>query len=84
MARAPLNESMWAAILIGIAALVGLFFAMRFHDVAYISVLVWALLGIYVKQNDATLVAYTAGGLALLLALAIIYVGTMQFLTRNR
>lgn len=81
---APLNESMWAAILIGIAALVGLFFAMRFRDVAYTSVLVWALLGIYVKQNDATLVAYTAAGLALILALVTIYVGMMQFRTKDR
>lgn len=81
---APLSEPLWAAIMIGIATVVGLIFALRFRDVAYTLVLVWALIGIYVNQGDAIPVAYTSAGLALLLALAAIYAGTQQFLAKNR
>jgi benzodiazapine receptor len=70
---APFSEPLWAAILLGIATVIGLFFALRLRDAAYTLVLVWAFVGIYVKQNDAALVAYTAAGLALVLALAAIY-----------
>ena len=70
--------------MIGIATVVGLFFALRFRDVAYTLVLVWALIGIYVNQSDVILVAYTAAGLALLLALAVIYAGTQQFRENKR
>ena len=69
--------------MIGVAAMVGLVFALRFRDIAYTLVLVWAFVGIYVKQNDAALVAYPAAGLALLLAFATIYVGTKQFSMKN-
>jgi len=80
---APLSESLWATVMIGVAAMVGLVFALRLRDIAYTLVLVWAFVGIYVKQNDAPLVAYTAAGLALLLALAAIYVGTQRFFTKK-
>jgi len=80
---APLSEPLWAAIMIGVATLVGLVFALRFRDTAYTLVLVWALLGIYVKQQDAPLVAYTAAGLAILLALAVIYAIRQPFLTQT-
>lgn len=80
---APLSQPLWAAIMIGVAAMVGLVFALRLRDVAYTLVLVWALVGIYIKQNDAILVAYTAAGLALLLTVVTVYVGTRQFLTKK-
>lgn len=70
---APLDAPMWAAIMIVVATLVGLVFALNFGDAAYTLVLVWAFFGIYVRQIDAPLVAYTAAGLAIVLALAAIY-----------
>jgi hypothetical protein len=74
-----LSEPLWTAILVGVATAIGLFFALRLRDAAYTLVLVWAFVGIYVKQNDAPLVAYTAAGLALVLALAVSYVLVQQF-----
>jgi benzodiazapine receptor len=70
---APLSASVWAVILLGVVAVLGGFFALALRDAAYTLVLVWALIGIYVKQQDAPLVAYTAAGLALVLALAALY-----------
>lgn len=67
---APLTAELWAAILVGVATLIGLFFALRLRDAAYTLVLVWAFVGIYVKQNDAVVVAYTALAFAGLLAVA--------------
>jgi hypothetical protein len=46
-------------------------------------VLVWAFIGIAVKQSDAALVAYTAAGLALVLALAAVYAIMQQFSAKN-
>lgn len=80
---APLNEPLWAAIMVVIAALVGLVFALRMRDVAYTLVLVWAFFGIYVKQNDAPPVAYTAAVLAFLLALTAVYIGVQPFFKKN-
>lgn len=81
---APFSEPLWAAIMIGVATLVGLVFALCFRDAAYTLVLVWALIGIYVKQHDAPLVAYTAAGLALVLALAVVYTIRPPLLTKNQ
>ncbi len=66
---APLTAELWAAILIGIATIIGTVFALKLRDAAYTLVLVWAFVGIYVKQADAPVVAYTALGLAGLLAI---------------
>jgi len=67
---APLTAELWAVILLVIGSAIGLFFALRLRDAAYTLVLVWAFVGIYVKQSDATVVAYTALGLAAVLGLA--------------
>lgn len=65
---ALLTAETWAALLIVIATAIGFFFALRLRDAAYTLVLVWAFVGIYVKQNDAALTAYTALVMAGLLA----------------
>jgi len=66
---APLTAELWAVILIGIGAIIGIVFALKLWDAAYTLVLVWAFVGIYVKQSDAPVVAYTALGLAGTLAI---------------
>jgi hypothetical protein len=80
---APFSEPLWAAIMLGVATVIGLFFALHLRDVAYTLVLVWAFIGIAVKQSDAALVAYTAAGLALVLALAAVYAIMQQFSAKN-
>lgn len=69
---APLGAANWAALLIVVGTLIGLFFALRLRDVAYTLVLVWAFLGIYVKQADAPVTAYTALAMAGVLAAATV------------
>jgi len=70
---APLTAESWAAILLVIATLIGLFFALRLRDAAYTLVLVWAFVGIYVAQGDAPLTAYTAIITAGLLGVAALF-----------
>ena len=67
---APLGADDWAAFLIFVGTLIGFFFALRLRDVAYTLVLVWAFIGIYVKQGDAHVTAYTALTMAGVLAAA--------------
>jgi hypothetical protein len=69
---APLTEPLWAVIMLGVATVIGLFFALRLRDAAFTLVLVWAFVSIAVKQNDAPLVAYTAAGMTFVLALAAV------------
>lgn len=68
----PLSPAIWTVILLLVATGIGLLFLSRWRDVAYAGVLVWAFIGIAVNQSEIALVAWTAGGLAgLLAALAI-------------
>lgn len=57
---APLTEALWAAILLGVAALLGVLMIALRKEVAYPLVLVWAFVGIWVKQAATPLVATTA------------------------
>ncbi len=62
----------WAVIMLAVASLLGLAMAITRRDVGYLSVLVWAFIGIAVKQASAPLVAISAGiAAALMLGLAI-------------
>lgn len=67
---APLTAADWAAFLIFTGTLIGIFFALRLRDAAYPLVLVWAFIGIYVKQGDAPVTAYSALTMASVLAAA--------------
>lgn len=70
---APLDAPLWAAIMIVVATVVGLFFAIRLRDAAYTAVLVWAFIGIYIKQGDAPITAYPALAMAVVLAIAALF-----------
>ena len=63
----------WAMAMISVATLIGLFFAMIKQDVAYVAVLVWAFIGIAVKQSATPPVLYAAviGAIVLAVAAAI-------------
>ncbi|MFN3335636.1 MAG: tryptophan-rich sensory protein, partial [Caldilinea sp.] len=51
--------------------LIGLYFAMIRRDVAYVAVLVWAFVGIAVKQSATPPVLYGAVSAAIVLAVAV-------------
>lgn len=62
----------WAVIMLVVASLLGLAMALTRRDVGYLAVLIWAFLGIAVKQASVPLVATSAGiASALMLGLAI-------------
>lgn len=67
-----ISGPVWAAIMIVIAAGVTLAIIALRRDVAYAAVIVWALVGIVVKQGDTALVAGTAGLMTGVIALAVL------------
>lgn len=57
----PSNESIWACIMIAVAALIGVIFSLIFRRPAYTAVIIWALIGIYSKQSaSSSIIGYTA------------------------
>ncbi len=67
---APLSEPAWAVIMLVIASVIGLVMIFTRREVAYALVLVWAFVGIWVKQSATPLVATTALAAAILLGVA--------------
>jgi tryptophan-rich sensory protein len=55
-----LGGATWAAIMLVVATVVTLAVIITRRDVAFAAVIIWALIGIVVKQNDTLLVALTA------------------------
>jgi hypothetical protein len=58
----------WTLLMLAVAAALGLAMAWQRHDAAYVLVLVWAFVGIWVKQAATPPVAQAALLLAILLA----------------
>jgi hypothetical protein len=65
----------WAVIMLAVASLLGLGMATTRRDVGYLAVLVWAFVGIAVKQTSAPLVVTSAWIAAALMAGLTIYSG---------
>ena len=68
----PLSPALWAILMIAVATVLGLIFALREVNPAYVFVLVWAFAGIAVKQSATPAVAWTAIAAAILLVVAIV------------
>jgi len=70
---------LWTVIMLVVATGLGLFFGLRLFDVAYVLVLIWSFVGIWVKQSAAPTptVAWAALGLSVTLAAAAV-VALMQ------
>ena len=67
-----ISAQVWAVIMLAVASLLGLAMAITRRDVGYLSVLVWAFVGIAVKQASVPVVAVSAWvAAALMLGLAI-------------
>jgi translocator protein len=63
----------WAVIMLAVASLLGLGMATTRRDLGYLAVLVWAFVGIAVKQTSAPLVVTSAWIAAALMAGLAIY-----------
>jgi len=67
-----IHAQTWAIIMLAVASLLGLGMALRRRDVGYLSVLVWAFIGIAMKQTPAPAVVLSAWiAAALMLALGV-------------
>jgi hypothetical protein len=58
----------WAVIMLAVASVLGLAMALTRRDVGYLAVLIWAFIGIAVKQSSAAPVVMSAWIAALLMA----------------
>lgn len=67
-----ISAQVWAVIMLAVASLLGLAMALTRRDTGYLAVLVWAFIGIAVKQTSAPMVVLSAWiAAALMLGLAI-------------
>jgi len=85
--RFGISESAWAMIMIFVATLVGSRVYSDRKDVAYVLVLVWAFLGIFLKRSGISgyqdTVALAAGAGMLLLIVSMIYGSFVKTKTAN-
>lgn len=72
---APLAEETWTVVMLGVAALLSIVVTWRFKTVAFSTVTVWALYGIYVRWQgqDGTLISSTALILILVVTISAVY-----------
>lgn len=68
-----ISGQVWAAIMLVIATVITLTIIVTRRDVAYTAVLLWALVGIVVKQSGTPLVAGTAGVVAAVIFLVLVW-----------
>ena len=68
---APLSPQVWAVIMLMIATALAAAMSLTRRDVAYVLVIVWAFVGIAVKQAATPLVAWAAWALAVVALLAL-------------
>jgi hypothetical protein len=68
----PLTEPIWSALVLVVGAVIGGYVTYTRRDAAYGAVIIWAYVGIVVKYLETNLVAYTAGGLAVVVLLLLI------------
>lgn len=62
----------WAVLMLLVGLIIGTMMVFRRRDIAYVLVLVWAFVGIAIKQADAPTVAGTAWAVAALLVVAAV------------
>ncbi len=67
-----ISATAWTAIMLGVAAFLGLMMQLRENDSAYVLVQIWAFIGIATKHADTHLVAYSAWVFTAVLGLAVI------------
>lgn len=73
-----IHAQTWAIIMLGVASLLGLVMALMRQDIGYLSVLVWAFIGIAVKQTPAPMVVLSAWIAAALMLGLVIYSWTLR------
>lgn len=70
-----ISAQAWAAIMLGVATILGFLILMSERDIAFCLVLIWAFIGIALKHGDTALVTNTAMVTSALLAIGIFSTG---------
>jgi hypothetical protein len=78
-----LGEVTWTVLVIIIALVITLGVIVTRKDIAYSLVLVWALVGIVVKQSDYQSIVLTAGASAVVILIALAAVSLRSLLRRQ-
>jgi hypothetical protein len=73
-----ISPAIWTAILSAISAVIAAIITIRYHDIAFTSVTIWALVAIAVRQANQPAIAMTATVLAIGLFLLILFVQFKQ------
>jgi len=68
----PLTQEIWTALVIAVATAIGIFMILKRKEVAFPLVLVWAFIGIFIKQGQVQIVPFVALAAAILVALILI------------
>jgi benzodiazapine receptor len=68
-----LSAEVWTVVMLAVAGLLTLAMIVIHRDVAYTAVIVWALVGIVIKQAGTPVVAYAAGLVALIVVVTLVF-----------
>ncbi|MGB3533000.1 MAG: tryptophan-rich sensory protein [Microcoleaceae cyanobacterium] len=63
------SDSLWTAILIVIAGIIGMILRLKYHETAFLLVLIWAFIAISIRQENQPLIVWSALTISLVLAL---------------
>lgn len=74
-----LSAPLWSALLVVIAAVIGVFFLVRFHDFPFALVMLWAFYGVYMARPDVATVTTGVG-----IAAALVMLGSLVALRGRR
>ncbi len=69
-----LSPAIWTVVLSAISAAIAAVIAFRYHDIAFPSVIIWALAAIAIRQTGQSAIVITEIGLAIALGLLILFV----------
>lgn len=75
---APLSAQLWAALLVVVAALLGMWQVLRLHNLPFGLVVVWALAGIAIGQANIALVSTSAAVAAVVVLLTLVALLVVQ------
>ena len=78
-----LSPEVWGVVMLVVAGLLGAIMFLRERDLAYVLVLIWALVGIALKHSGTPVVSNTAWAAVMGLVLVVIVLGFRQ-ITANR
>ena len=83
--RFGLSESAWTIIILSVGALIGIITALRFNDIAYMLVFIWAYIGILVKHlSPSGFDGQYRGVILMLIVCLVLFAATVVYILINQ